>query len=64
MDFSAGSGDHGAMRIALAPSDASTLTVRPPRRRVPRLQDVELPPALKLDGDVVDLLREDRERHR
>ena len=51
-------------RIVPYAADAAVLDVRPPRRRVPRLRDVELPPALTLEGDVVDLLLEERGRDR
>lgn len=51
-------------RIVPYTQDSPPLDVRPPRQRVPRLQDVKLPPALKLDADVVDLLLEEREKDR
>jgi prevent-host-death family protein len=47
-------------RIVPCGTDSTMLDVRPPRRRVPRLQDVELPPALTIEGDIVDLLLEER----
>ena len=49
-------------RIVPYAPDATALDVRPPRGRVPRLQDVKLPSALKLHGDIVDLLLEERDR--
>jgi hypothetical protein len=40
--------------------EAEPLRVRKPLRRVPSLQDVRLPPPLKLDVDAVALLLEER----
>jgi len=37
------------------------LRVRLPSGKVPRIQDVPLPPPLELDVDVLELLREDRQ---
>lgn len=51
-------------RIVPYSQESPPLDVRPPRRRVPRLQDVKLPPALKLDGDVVEFLLAERENDR
>jgi len=51
-------------RIVPYAAGTAVLEVRPPRRRVPRLQDVTLPPALDLEGDVVDLLLEERGKER
>ncbi len=42
-------------------SEAEPLRVRKPLRRVPSLQDVDLPPPLKLDVDAVALLLEERQ---
>jgi prevent-host-death family protein len=36
------------------------LEIHPPARRVPRLQDVPLPPPLNIDIDVLELLDEER----
>ena len=41
-------------------ADAEALRVRKPLRRVSSIQDVELPPPLKLDVDAVALLLEER----
>ena len=49
----------------LVPYDAgSPLTVRPPHRNAPRPGEVPLPPPLALQGDVVALLLEERQRKR
>ncbi|MGH9782548.1 MAG: type II toxin-antitoxin system Phd/YefM family antitoxin [Terriglobia bacterium] len=45
-------------------SEAEPLRVRKPLRRVPRLQDVLLPPPLKIDVDAVALLLEERQVER
>ncbi len=42
-------------------AEAEPLRVRKPMRRVPTLQDVRLPPPLKLDVDAVALLLEERQ---
>jgi len=42
-------------------AEAEPLRVRKPLRRVPSLQDVRLPPPLKLDVDAVALLLEERQ---
>jgi len=49
----------------LVPLDASELlSSRPPTGEHPSLQDVPLPPPLRLDVDVLDLLREERQAER
>jgi len=45
-------------------AEAEPLRVRKPLRRVPSLQDVRLPPPLKLDIDAVALLLEERQVER
>ena len=45
-------------------SDGETLTVRKPLRRRPSLRRVPLPPPLKLDTDIVDLLLTERQGER
>jgi len=40
---------------------SAPLQIRKPLRRVPSLQDVEMPPPLNLDLDAVDLLLEQRQ---
>ena len=42
-------------------AEAEPLRVRKPLRRVPSLQDVRLPPPLRLDVDAVALLLEERQ---
>ena len=45
-------------------AEGEPLRVRKPLRRVPSLQDVDLPPPLKLDVDAVALLLEERQVER
>jgi prevent-host-death family protein len=45
-------------------AEAEPLRVRKPMRRVPTLQDVALPPPLKIDVDPVALLLEERQVER
>jgi len=44
--------------------ESAPLRVRKPLRRVPSLQHVTLPPPLKLEIDVVDVLLEERQGER
>lgn len=43
---------------------ADALRVREPSRRVPRVRDVPLPPPLRVELDVVDVLLEERQGER
>ena len=45
-------------------SGSETLLVREPAKRVAKLGDVSLPPPVRLDVDVVDLLLEERQGER
>ncbi len=45
-------------------SDGEALTIRKPLRRRPSLRHVPLPPPLKLDTDIVDLLLTERQGER
>jgi antitoxin (DNA-binding transcriptional repressor) of toxin-antitoxin stability system len=45
-------------------AESESLRVRKPLRRVPSLQDVALPPPLKLDIDAVAVLLEERQGER
>lgn len=45
-------------------ADADPLSVRRPSGGVARIQDVPLPPALKLEVDVLDLLSDERQAGR
>lgn len=49
-------------RIVPYDEQQSTLTVRSPARGAPSLQEVRLPPPLRLHRDIVDLLLEERQR--
>jgi len=51
-------------RVVPYGAEAEPLRVRPPRGRYPSLQRVPLPPPLKLERDVVDLLLEERQEER
>lgn len=51
-------------RIVPYADDASTLRVRRPRAGAPALHRVPLPPRLRVKGDVVGLLLEERQPHR
>jgi len=48
-------------RVVPYGSESEPFRVRPPRGRYPSLQRVPLPPPLKIEGDAVDLLFEDRQ---
>ena len=48
-------------RIVPYGSGAGLLVIRRPRPGAPRIQDIPLPPPVKLDVDVVEVLRELRE---
>ena len=49
--------------MSRAPRSADTdpVRVRPPSGKVPRIQDVPLPPPIELDVNVLELLREERQ---
>jgi prevent-host-death family protein len=51
-------------RVVPYGSEAEPIRVRPPRGRYPSLQRVPLPPPLRIKGDVVDVLLEDRQAGR
>ncbi len=51
-------------RVVPYGSETEPIRVRPPRGRYPSLQRVPLPPPLRIKGDVVDLLLEDRRDRR
>jgi prevent-host-death family protein len=51
-------------RLVPYEDDAALLRLRPPLPDAPRLQDVPLPPPLRLRIDVVTLLLEERQGHR
>ena len=53
-----------AARLLPYGAEAESLRVRKPLRRVPSLQDVRMPPPLKLDIDPVALLLEERQVER
>ena len=40
---------------------AEVLVIRKPRPGAPRIQDIPMPPPVKLDVDVVEVLREERD---
>jgi prevent-host-death family protein len=48
-------------RVVPYESESEPFRVRPPRGLYPSLQRVPLPPPLKIEGDAVDLLFEDRQ---
>jgi prevent-host-death family protein len=51
-------------RLVPYEADAAALPVRRPGSGAPRLQEVALPPALVFEGDIVELLRQERETDR
>lgn len=51
-------------RIIPHTAEGDPLVVRRPLRRVKSLQSVPLPPPLKLDVDIVEILREERQGDR
>jgi prevent-host-death family protein len=44
--------------------EATRLKIRHPAKGAPRIQDVPLPPPLKIKGDIVTLLLEERQNDR
>ena len=53
--------DTPVARLAPYGTASEPLQIRKPLRRVPTLQDVEIPPPLDLELDAVDLLLEERQ---
>ncbi|MGH8653255.1 MAG: type II toxin-antitoxin system Phd/YefM family antitoxin [Gammaproteobacteria bacterium] len=51
-------------RIVPYEQDGASLKVRPPLPGAPKLQRVPLPPPLRLQRDIVDLLMEERQAER
>lgn len=51
-------------RIVPWQKGGNSLRLRPPLWRAPRLHRVPLPPALKVGGDIVRLLLDERQRER
>lgn len=51
-------------RIVPYEQDGASLKVRPPLPGAPKLQRVPLPPPLRLQRDIVDLLMEERQGER
>lgn len=51
-------------RIVPYQADAAALSIREPVRGAPKLRDVALPPPLRIKGDIVALLLEERQGDR
>jgi prevent-host-death family protein len=48
-------------RIVPYDAGAGVLVIRKPRPGAPRIQDIPMPPPVKLDVDVAEVLREERD---
>lgn len=51
-------------RIVPYQADAAALSVREPVKGAPKLRDVALPPPLRIEGDIVALLLDERQGER